>query len=59
MDFERAEWQAMRPGARRQTVERDGKRFRLVEFTRELVEHNWCDKVRAGDQMTSLVPSRA
>lgn len=48
IDFESAPWQPMAPGARHKVVERAGKRVRLVEFTGEFVEHDWCSKGHAG-----------
>jgi hypothetical protein len=48
IDFESVEWQRMAPGARHKVVERAGKRVRLVEFTSEFVERDWCLKGHAG-----------
>ena len=46
--FAALEWIQAAPGARFKAVERDGKRIRLVEFTREFVEADWCRKGHIG-----------
>ena len=48
IDFESAEWRPMANGARHKVAERAGKRVRLVEFTSEFVERDWCSKGHAG-----------
>ncbi len=48
VDFDALEWQSSLPGARAK-VHRDGsKQIRLVEFTAEFVEPQWCEKGRIG-----------
>jgi quercetin dioxygenase-like cupin family protein len=48
VDFEALEWQHLLPGARAK-VHRDGsKQLRLVEFTAEFVEPDWCEKGHIG-----------
>jgi quercetin dioxygenase-like cupin family protein len=46
--FESIPWQAMAPGARHKAVTRAGKRIRLVEFTADFVEADWCTKGHVG-----------
>ncbi len=44
VDFDALPWQSSLPGARFK-VHRDGaKQLRLVEFTSEFVEPDWCEK---------------
>jgi quercetin dioxygenase-like cupin family protein len=46
--FDRLEWQSPQPGMRCK-VFRDGTRqIRLVEFSPEFVEAEWCEKAHAG-----------
>lgn len=48
VDFDVLEWQSSLPGARAK-VHRDGsKQIRLVEFTAEFVEPQWCEKGHIG-----------
>jgi len=44
-DFDSLEWQTPLPGARYKAFQRGERRLRLVEFTRDFVEPDWC---RAG-----------
>ncbi|HEY3254998.1 MAG TPA: hypothetical protein VGJ91_13655 [Polyangiaceae bacterium] len=46
--FSGLEWTAIAPGARHKMFERDGKRARLLEFSREFVEVEWCRKGHVG-----------
>lgn len=41
-------WQTAAPGARFKSVVRQGKTLRLVEFSREFVEPDWCRKGHRG-----------
>jgi hypothetical protein len=43
-----SEWQVTAPGARQKVAEHGGKRVRLIEFTDEFVEHDWCSRGHAG-----------
>ena len=43
-----SEWQVTAPGARQKTAEHGGKRVRLIEFTDEFVEREWCSRGHAG-----------
>jgi len=48
VDFDSLDWQSSLPGARSK-VYRDGlKQLRLVEFTSEFIEPNWCEKGHVG-----------
>lgn len=48
VDFDALEWHSPVPGARVK-VHRDGARqLRLVEFTSEFVEPQWCEKGHIG-----------
>jgi len=42
------DWIPAAPGARFKAVERNDKRIRLLEFTREFVEADWCRKGHIG-----------
>jgi hypothetical protein len=48
IDFARMPWTQGEPGARSKTVERDGSRLRLVEFTPEFHEAGWCTRAHRG-----------
>jgi ethanolamine utilization protein EutQ (cupin superfamily) len=48
VNFDAIPWEHPLPGARFKAYERDGKKLRLVEFTSELVEPDWCLKGHIG-----------
>ncbi len=48
IDFESTPWQAPAVGVRAKIHDQDGKRLRLVEFTGEFVEPDWCRKGHIG-----------
>lgn len=48
VDFDSLEWQSPLPGARFKVARAGGKQIRLVEFTSEFVEPDWCEKGHAG-----------
>jgi hypothetical protein len=48
IDFGALPWQETAAGARHKAVERDGKRLRLVEFTVDFVEADWCLRGHVG-----------
>ena len=48
VDFDLLEWQSPLPGARFKVFAADGKQLRLVEFTSEFVEPDWCEKGHVG-----------
>ncbi|PLX87894.1 MAG: hypothetical protein C0618_05665 [Desulfuromonas sp.] len=46
--FQNIPWESPISGARFKAYEQDGKRIRLVEFSSELVEPDWCRKGHIG-----------
>jgi len=48
IDFESMEWQIPADGVRFKAYEQDGRKLRLVEFAKEFVEPDWCDKGHIG-----------
>lgn len=48
IDFDCIAWESPNPGVRSKCIQKDGQRLRLVEFTREFVEHDWCQKGHVG-----------
>ena len=55
VDFDSLEWQPLLPGARAK-VHRDGsKQLRLVEFTSEFVEPQWCEKGHIGFVVSGIL----
>jgi quercetin dioxygenase-like cupin family protein len=48
IDFESMEWQSPAAGVRFKVYEQNGRRLRLVEFSREFVEQDWCTKGHIG-----------
>lgn len=48
VDFAVLPWQVVAPGARFKAVIRQGKKLRLVEFSQEFVEPDWCTKGHVG-----------
>jgi quercetin dioxygenase-like cupin family protein len=50
--FQDISWESPIPGARFKSFEQDGKRLRLVEFSEELVEPDWCIKGHIGYVLT-------
>lgn len=46
--FDALEWQGSIHGARFKAFRNGGKQLRLVEFTDEFVEPDWCDKGHIG-----------
>jgi quercetin dioxygenase-like cupin family protein len=46
--FEQIEWQSPQPGVRFKAVREGSKQVRLVEFTPEFVESDWCEKGHVG-----------
>ena len=47
-DFESLPWESPMAGVRSKTYKRDKRQLRLVEFTREFVEPDWCTKGHCG-----------
>ena len=48
VDFDQLAWEAPAPGLRTKTVDRGGKKLRLVEFSADFVEPDWCVRGHAG-----------
>jgi RimJ/RimL family protein N-acetyltransferase/quercetin dioxygenase-like cupin family protein len=46
--FDQIEWQSPQPGVRFKVHRAEAKQVRLVEFTSEFVEAEWCEKGHAG-----------
>jgi quercetin dioxygenase-like cupin family protein len=42
------EWETQADGVRFKAYEQDGRKLRLVEFTKEFVEPDWCTKGHIG-----------
>ena len=48
IDFESMPWESPTDGVRFKAFERNGKKLRLVEFSKEFVESDWCTKGHTG-----------
>lgn len=48
VDFEALPWESAAQGARYKTFRGEGKQIRIVEFTHEFVELQWCEKGHVG-----------
>ena len=48
IDFESMEWETPAAGVRFKAYEQSGKKLRLVEFSKEFVEPDWCSKGHIG-----------
>ena len=48
IDFESMEWQSPAAGVRFKAFEQSGRKLRLVEFSKEFVEQDWCTKGHIG-----------
>ena len=48
VDFASMPWDQPATGARCKAYEQDGRRLRLVEFTRNFIEPDWCTKGHVG-----------
>jgi len=46
--FSELPWEAPGPGVRYKAFTRDGKKLRLVEFTNEFIEEDWCENGHIG-----------
>ena len=46
--FDQIEWHSPQPGVRFKAARDGSKQVRLVEFTSEFVEREWCEKGHAG-----------
>ena len=48
VEFDKLEWESPAPGCRFKAFRRDVRQLRLVEFTPEFVEPDWCEKGHSG-----------
>jgi quercetin dioxygenase-like cupin family protein len=48
IDFESIEWEKPAEGVQFKAYERNGRKLRLVEFSKEFVEPDWCSKGHIG-----------
>jgi quercetin dioxygenase-like cupin family protein len=48
IDFESMEWEVPADGVRFKAYEQGGRKLRLVEFSKEFVEPDWCGKGHIG-----------
>jgi len=48
VDFESVPWETPMAGVRFKAYEKGGRKLRLVEFTKEFVERDWCTKGHTG-----------
>jgi hypothetical protein len=48
-------WESPAPGVRCKKRQHDGRLLRLVEFTREFVETDWCVKGHAGYVLEGVI----
>ena len=48
IDFEQIPWQPALPGSRFKLAVRGKQQLRLLEFTREFVEPDWCTRAHSG-----------
>jgi hypothetical protein len=48
IDFDSLDWQSLRPGARAKVHREGAKQVRLVEFTSEFIEPQWCERGHIG-----------
>ena len=48
IDLAAIPWQSPLPGVRFRPYEQDGRRLRVVEYTSDFVEPDWCRKGHAG-----------
>ena len=55
VDFESLPWESPAPGVRFKKCERQGRRLRLAEFTKEFVEPDWCVKGHIGYVLEGVI----
>ena len=48
IEFSSMAWEETAPGVRSKTLNRNGKRMRVVEFARSFEERDWCEKEHHG-----------
>lgn len=47
-EFSKLAWEVAAPGARFKAFRQNGKQLRLVEFTNDFIEHDWCENGHIG-----------
>lgn len=55
IDFTKVEWFDSAAGLRTKTFVKDGKQFRLAEFSRNFLEIDWCEKNHLGYVVTGEI----
>ncbi|HKA46102.1 MAG TPA: hypothetical protein VKF40_29190 [Burkholderiales bacterium] len=55
VDFDALPWQPLLPGARAKVYRDGAKQLRLVEFTSEFVEPDWCEKGHVGFVLSGVL----
>jgi hypothetical protein len=53
--FDELEWESPAAGCRFKALRQGGKQLRLLEFTMEFVEREWCERVHAGIVLSGLM----
>jgi len=48
VDFTAIPWMSPAPGVRYKALQQDGKQLRMVEFSRDFVEPDWCQRGHIG-----------
>ncbi|MDD5451337.1 MAG: cupin domain-containing protein [Desulfovibrionales bacterium] len=48
IDFQNMNWESLAPGVRYKAFIRGNQRIRLVEFSEEFIEKDWCTKGHVG-----------
>ena len=48
VEFEEMPWEEPAPGVRFKAICREGRKLRVVEFTSDFVEEDWCSKGHIG-----------
>ncbi len=48
INFENLEWESVSQGARFKVFRQNGKQIRLIEFTEDFIEEDWCIKSHMG-----------
>ena len=56
INFDSLQWQSMLPGARSKVYREGSKQIRLLEFSSEFVELDWCEKGHAGFVLEGTLP---
>jgi len=59
INFNSIEWRNTMPGARSKFFQQEDKQIRLVEFTDEFVEPDWCEKGHIGYVLEGTLAKRS